>query len=441
MFDQAWPDVSLEELFTINTDGVAPNAAPHTEFHHHSLPAWDVSGGPSVEKGLTIESNKTRITKSCVLVSKLNPRKPRVSVVETVPEGEHHCASTEFVCLEPKSEEPLNFWGHLFSNKSFSENLDRIAIGSTNSHKRFSPKALLSQKIELPPEPERKLIAHILDTLDTQIQKTEALIAKLERVKEGLLHDLLTRGIDENGHLRPSPEQAPELYKESPLGLIPREWSVSTLGQRLSQHGGLIQTGPFGSQLHAEEYVSEGIPVVMPQDMRDIDVSRENIAQITEERAKDLSRHRVAESDLLFSRRGDLSRCSFMSTSNKGWLCGTGCLLLRPADSMNGYWLASIYKQPGIQSQVYGMAVGSTMVNLNSSILANIVIPIPALHEQNLVVEAIRSSKRKILDEKKSLNKMKVKKSGLMDDLLTGRVRVTPLLDQAKNQAQATPPA
>ncbi|WP_081601309.1 restriction endonuclease subunit S [Thioalkalivibrio sp. HL-Eb18] len=78
---------------------------------------------------------------------------------------------------------------------------------------------------------EQKLIADILDTLDIQIQKTEALIAKLEKVKEGLLHDLLTRGIDENGQLRPSPEQTPELYKDSPLGLIPREWCTACLSE------------------------------------------------------------------------------------------------------------------------------------------------------------------------------------------------------------------
>ena len=280
-------------------------------------------------------------------------------------------------------------------------------------------------------------VADVLDIVDTQIQKTKALIAKLEKVKEALLHDLLTRGIDESGRLRPSPEQAPELYKESPLGLIPREWSVSTLGERLSQYGGFIQTGPFGSQLHAEEYVREGVPVVMPQDMRDIEVSKENIAQITEERAEDLARHRVGEGDLLFSRRGDLSRCSFMSSSNKGWLCGTGCLLLRPAEHIDGFWLANIYKLSAIQSQVYGMAVGSTMVNLNSTILKNILIPFPAFQEQSKIAEAIKSSKNKIFEEINILSKLKLQKIGLIDDLLTGRVRVTPLLDQA----QATTPA
>ena len=126
-----------------------------------------------------------------------------------------------------------------------------------------------------------------------------------------------------------------------------------------------------------------------------------------------------------------------MSSSNKGWLCGTGCLLLRPVEHIDGFWLANIYKLSAIQSQVYGMAVGSTMVNLNSTILKNIVIPFPAFQEQSKIAEAIKSSKNKIFEEINILSKLKLQKIGLIDDLLTGRVRVTPLLDQA----QATTPA
>lgn len=77
----------------------------------------------------------------------------------------------------------------------------------------------------------QKTIANILDTLDIQIRQTEAIIAKLQQVKQGLLHDLLTRGIDENGQLRPPYEQAPELYKASPLGWIPKEWEVRQAGE------------------------------------------------------------------------------------------------------------------------------------------------------------------------------------------------------------------
>ncbi len=80
-----------------------------------------------------------------------------------------------------------------------------------------------------PPTSEKIAISKLLGNLETAIRKTEAIIEKLKQIKRGLLHDLLTRGIDANGELRPPPELAPQLYKESPLGLIPKDWEVAAI--------------------------------------------------------------------------------------------------------------------------------------------------------------------------------------------------------------------
>ena len=98
-------------------------------------------------------------------------------------------------------------------------------------------------ELAAPPLPEQRQIAEILDTLDEAIRKTEAIIAKLKQVKQGLLHDLLTRGIDDNGELR-DPERHPEQFKDSPLGRIPREWEVVTSRDMLTvQLGFAIRSG------------------------------------------------------------------------------------------------------------------------------------------------------------------------------------------------------
>lgn len=278
------------------------------------------------------------------------------------------------------------------------------------------------------------MIAAILDTLDTAIQETEAIIAKLKAIKQGLLHDLLTRGIDANGELRPPQAEAPHLYKPSPLGWIPKEWEEISLGDIARRSGGLLQTGPFGSQLHAHEYTVEGIPVVMPQDMVDGEVSAEQIARITERKATALARHRLKPNDVVFSRRGDLSRCVAIDERQAGWVCGTGCLLARlPASEVNAYWLALVYQQPVTQSQVMGRAVGSTMANLNTSILAAISIARPTVTEQNEIAKRIASTSLRIRTEERTLQKLRLEKAGLMDDLLTGRVRVAPLLQEAQH--------
>lgn len=275
-------------------------------------------------------------------------------------------------------------------------------------------------------------IATVLDTLNTAIHSTEAVITKLKAMKQGLLHDLLTRGIDANGELRPLQAEAPHLYKQSPLGWIPKTWEMTSLGEIAQRYGGLIQTGPFGSQLHAREYVMNGVPVIMPQDMVDGDLSVENIARIDGQKANVLSRHRVKPNDLVIARRGDLSRCVAVDSQHAGWLCGTGCLLARfPRAEINGYWLALTYQQPAIQSQVVGRAVGSTMANLNTSILGAISIGRPKTNEQDEIAKRITSISNRIHGEAEMLQKLRLKKSGLMDDLLTGRVRVTSLLEAA----------
>lgn len=282
---------------------------------------------------------------------------------------------------------------------------------------------------------EQRKLAQVLDTLDTTIHETEAIIAKLKAVKQGLLHDLLTRGIDANGELRPPQTEAPHLYKPSPLGWISKEWEEVTLGEIARRSGGFLQTGPFGSQLHAHEYVLDGIPVIMPQDMVNGELSVKSIARINQRKATALSRHRVQPNDLVFSRRGDLSRCVAIEEDHLGWLCGTGCLLARlPVHEVNGYWLALVYTQPGVQTQVMGRAVGSIMANLNTSILAAITIARPPVTEQNEIAIRLKSLNKRIRFEEEELEKRRFEKAGLMDDLLTGRVRVTPLLAEAAQQ-------
>ncbi|AXA84491.1 hypothetical protein DCD74_07150 [Lysobacter oculi] len=309
------------------------------------------------------------------------------------------------------------------------------SVGSTV--KGIRVRDYLEIEVPIADDDARPVIAQILDTLDTAIAQTEAIIAKLKAVKQGLLHDLLTRGIDANGELRPPQSEAPQLYKHSALGWIPREWEEVTLGEIAKRSGGLLQTGPFGSQLHAHEYAIEGVPVLMPQDMVDGEFSIANIARITERKAIALARHRVRPNDLVFSRRGDLSRCVAIGEQQTGWLCGTGCLLARlPSSEVNAFWLALVYQQPATQSQVMGRAVGSTMANLNTSILASITIGRPVVNEQDEIVSRVASASLRIRTEEQTLQKLYLEKAGLMDDLLTGRVRVTSLLARAQHEME-----
>jgi type I restriction enzyme S subunit len=279
--------------------------------------------------------------------------------------------------------------------------------------------------VDCPPLPQQRRIAEILSTLDEAIEQTEALIAKMQQIKAGLMHDLFTRGVTRDGRLRSTREQAPDLYKESPLGWIPKEWEVEKLGVILRRCGGYLQTGPFGSQLHAHEYQTEGVPVVMPQDINDGLIDTVHIARVHERRANDLARHRMCRGDIVIARRGELSRAAAIIKSEQGWVCGTGCFLLRLGQSsLSANFAAYVYRHDFVQRQIVGRAVGTTMPSLNNSVMAGLYFLFCNKDEQARIVERLEGVERSIRVLSEGLLVTRQIKHGLMHDLLTGKVRV-----------------
>ncbi len=114
------------------------------------------------------------------------------------------------------------FWQ--FLQPSARRHIEVHATGTSGSMKNISQPSIRSLRIQLPPLPQQRKIARILTTLDNVITQTEALIAKYQAIKQGLMHDLFTRGVDATGKLRPPQSEAPELYKQSELGWIPKQW-------------------------------------------------------------------------------------------------------------------------------------------------------------------------------------------------------------------------
>lgn len=302
--------------------------------------------------------------------------------------------------------------------------IDKWLTGTTRSSLGIE----LLREIELPKFElvQQKAIGSIYRSLLRNIESTSSLISKLHQIKAGLMHDLFTRGIGADGQLRPPREQAPELYQQTKIGWIPKEWNVPTLKALLAKEGGYLQTGPFGSQLHSHEYTDDGIPVVMPQDINDGKIDETQIARIPERRAQMLSKHRVQVGDVIIARRGELSRAAAITTQEKTWVCGTGCFLLRLGNSrMNAKFIALAYRHPIVQRQVAGLAVGSTMPSLNNEVMGKLLFPDMSSTEQAQFIGSLDSAENKLGSLRHELNKLQLKKRGLMHDLLTGKVPVT----------------
>jgi len=301
---------------------------------------------------------------------------------------------------------------------------ERYAAGSTfpEINKRDTERVLIPHPVD---SGTQRKIAAILTSIDTAIEKTEALIEKYQQIKAGLMHDLFTRGVLPNGQLRPPREQAPELYQETGLGWIPRDWEIAPLGIMLGKSGGYLQTGPFGSQLHAHEYQSEGVPVVMPQDINEGKIDTDAIARISEKRAKSLARHQLKIGDIIIARRGELSRAAAVAEIEQGWLCGTGCFLLRLGRTqLNHFFFSHVYRYDYIQRQIAGTQVGTTMPSLNNSVMSRVRFPCPTQNEQNEISARLNNAEGEIDKLRGHSEKLKLQKLGLMQDLLTGKVAV-----------------
>ena len=154
------------------------------------------------------------------------------------------------------------------------------------------------------------------------------------------------------------------------------KWNAVKLGDICIDGG--IQTGPFGSQLHQSDYSDEGTPVVMPVDLIDGGISTERIARVNDDHVQRLSRHMLEPGDVVYARRGDVGRCSRVTQSEAGWLCGTGCLRLR-ADSnlVDKTFLYYALSNPVVVGWVRNHAIGATMPNLNTTILGDVPLCIP----------------------------------------------------------------
>jgi type I restriction enzyme S subunit len=180
------------------------------------------------------------------------------------------------------------------------------------------------------------------------------------------------------------------------------EWEETTLGKICEDSGGNIQTGPFGSQLHASAYVPVGVPSIMPQNIGDNRVMINGIARITDADARRLSRYLVKSGDIVHSRRGDVERRALIRETEDGWLCGTGCLRVRFGDKrpISSTFISYYLDAPNIRMWIVQHAVGATMPNLNTAILSDVPVRLPPYHEQKTIADVLSA-----LDDKIELNR------------------------------------
>ena len=234
-------------------------------------------------------------------------------------------------------------------------------------------------QVPAPDLPAQRRIAGILSAYDELIENCEGRIRVLDEMARGLYREwfVLFR--------YPGHEKTP--FVDSAVGRIPKGWECSDVGSLSDKPDG-VQTGPFGSQLHQEEYSTEGVPIVMPKDLRGFRIDDTDIARVPEPVAERVARHRMRVGDIVYGRRGDIGRRAFVMEHQAGTICGTGCLRIRPDMSkVNGWYLFQYLGQDNVVALIAGRAQGVTMPNLNTKLLATVPILVPPRKLQDAFAE------------------------------------------------------
>ena len=273
--------------------------------------------------------------------------------------------------------------------------------------------------IPLPPLPEQQKIAEIFETIDNAIEKTDKIIEKYKRIKQGLMQDLLTKGIDENGNIR---NEKTHKFKDSPLGKIPEEWEVVRLGEV-----GEIISGSTPSTYN-DEYWNGEIVWITPNDLSNIEnIFIENSSRkITQKGLKSCSTKIISANSVVVSSRAPIG---YVKVSKVPFATNQGCKSIEYNGKFSPIFLAFLLSNK-VQDMI-NMGSGTTFQEITKSNLAKILIPLPPLPEQQRIAEILSQIDQTIEKEQQYKEKLKRIKQGLMEDLLTGKVRVNQLIKEA----------
>ncbi len=339
--------------------------------------------------------------------------------------------------MRPRAELADSRWlNSVLRTPALQRHLERFCFAGSTNQIELSRTPLRVSRLPTPCIDDQRAMGLVIDTLDTAIRETEAIIAKLKAVKQGLLHDLLTRGIDANGELRPPQTEAPHLYKESSLGWIPKEWDVNQLADLLADVDPAMRSGPFGSALLKQELVEVGHPLLGIDNVHIERFVADYTRFVTPKKFAQLARYAVRSADLMITIMGTVGRCCLVPEDIGYALSSKHTWTITLDQEAYSPYLAmlQINYSPWVLGHFARDQQGGTMAAIRSETLRSTRLPTPPREEQRLMEKYLHELSKRIDLEIDSLAKRQAEESGLMDDLLTGRVSVTPLLAEAEQQ-------
>jgi len=252
-------------------------------------------------------------------------------------------------------------------------NLDKFISYAVSNSKginlpRVSQGVVLAIPFPLPPLPEQHRIVTRIESLFTKLDRAkelaQAALDRFETRKAAILHQAFTG----------------ELIGLSQVHKCPLH--------QLTQD---IRIGPFGTMLHASDYIGYGVPVINPKHIINQSILPQEKVAISKNKATELKSYELRENDIVLGRRGEMGRTAPVTKKEAGWICGTGSMIIRLKEGYIADFYSAILSSQASVEYLERTAVGSTMKNLNEKIVRNIPVPDFSREEQQKIVRILDS--------------------------------------------------
>lgn len=342
------PSTAIEENWNGNINWISPSDL--TGYKKKTI----IKGAKSISTIGLKNSSARLMPKGSVLFSS------RAPIGYVVIAGSDLCTNQGFKSIIPNQNVDSDYIYYFL--KGAKQKAEKVASGTT--FKEISLAIFSELEFPLPPKP-------------TQL----AIVAKIEE-----LFRELDEGIE---NLRLAQKQL-KTYRQSVL-----KWAfdnVSFTDFLLKDITDKIQIGPFGTQLHKDDYIENGIPLINPMHIKDGYIIADKSFSILPSKRDSLPNYILQEGDVIMGRRGEMGRCGLVTKREAGWFCGTGSLYFRPnTKKVNSIFLYYYLRSEPVKKYLEENAGGTTMANLNLKIVNEIPISLPSIEEQKKIVQEIES--------------------------------------------------
>jgi type I restriction enzyme S subunit len=327
-----------------------------------------------------VKSSTFKFNDSHVLYGRLRPYLNKV----LLPDFEGHC-STEIFPIQIKPGLLREYLGHWLMSESVVESINATCTGARMP--RADMNEVLEFNIPVPSEQLQRRIVTLLDEAFADIAAAKANAEKNLQNAEALFQSQLTTLFNRRA----------------------KNANHTTLGQAT---GGIF-TGPFGSLLHKQDYVENGIPLVNPAHISQNGIEPDHRKTVSGETAKRLANYIMRTGDIVIGRRGEMGRCALVTDAEDGWLCGTGSFFIKPSSRCDAGYLVHLLRSDQCKQQLENIAGGAVMPNLSNTDLSNFALELPPVEDQKQIVAQIEEAKESV-ERLKSIYRQKLT---ALDDL------------------------